>query len=336
MKKIYKIAAIAILTIAGNNINAQAVTDFESFNFPNPNDSIWDGSDMSGNPVGTKFISQFTLGDAVFENVFDTIYGGNWGFWASGWAFSKSIDTLTPNFKPAAFTTRTGGGVNASSVFAIARQNSVVKLTGAALNNPVKGVYVTNTNYDWRSMKYGDMFAKKFTNADKDWFKLTFTGFKNGQITDSVAFMLADFTHQDSSLDYIVDTWEYVDLTPLGLVDSIRFTFASSDVGQFGINTPTYVAVDDFNGFAAGVNELSTTNTFSIYPIPAKNNLIISADINSTYKITDLTGKVIKAGSIISSSQKIAVNDLANGIYLITVSNKKTNHSTTKKFVVEK
>ncbi|HCQ29415.1 MAG TPA: hypothetical protein DIU39_03950 [Flavobacteriales bacterium] len=336
MKNIYKFAAIALLAISGNTINAQAVTDFENFNFPNPNDSIWDGSDMSGNPVGTKFISQFTLGDAIFENVFDTAYGANWGYWGAGWAFSISTDTITPNFKPAAFTTRTGGGVNGSSVFAIAQQKSIVKLTGAALNNPVRGVYVTNTNYDWRSMKYGDMFAKKFTNADKDWFKLTFKGYKNGQLTDSVAFMLADYTHQDSTLDYIVTDWTYVDLTPLGLVDSIQFVFTSSDVGQYGINTPTYVAVDNFNDYPASVDKLTSEFMLNIYPVPANNNLFISSNVNANYKITDLTGKVIKAGNILDTFNSININNLANGVYLITVTDKETNVSTTKKFVVEK
>ena len=61
-------------------------------------------------------------------------------------------------------------------------------------------------------MRDGDAFAKKFTNADQDYFKLHIYGYSSGTISDSVEFYLADFTHADSSLDYIVKDWSYVEL----------------------------------------------------------------------------------------------------------------------------
>ena len=150
--------------------------------------------------------------------------------------------------------------------------------------------------------------------------------------------MLADFTHQDSSQDYIVTQWEYVDLSPLGTVDSVEFIFTSSDVGQWGINTPTYVAIDNFNSNqVSNPNSIETFNgnTFAFYPNPAKNHIFVTVKNASHYTITDLTGKVITTGSIIKS-ERVNTENLANGVYLITISNKVTNTSTTKKFVVEK
>ena len=66
------------------------------------------------------------------------------------------------------------------------------------------GISITNSTYAANSMRDGDAFAKKFTNADQDYFKLHIYGHSSGSISDSVEFYLADFTHADSTLDYIV------------------------------------------------------------------------------------------------------------------------------------
>ena len=42
----------------------------------------------------------------------------------------------------------------------------------------------------------------------------------------------------------ILDTWLYVDLSGLGVVSGLGFSFASSDMGQWSINTPAYFAMD--------------------------------------------------------------------------------------------
>jgi hypothetical protein len=70
---------------------------------------------------------------------------------------------------------------------------------------------------------------------------LTITGKDEaGAETDSVDFMLADGTE-------IVDSWTWVDLSSLGEVKSIVFSLSSSDTGPFGMNTPSYFAIDGIN-----------------------------------------------------------------------------------------
>ena len=59
-------------------------------------------------------------------------------------------------------------------------------------------------------------------------------------------FYLADFRFADNSQDYIVNDWRYVDFSPLGSVDEIRFSMSSSDNDAFGPLTPTYFAMDNF------------------------------------------------------------------------------------------
>ncbi|HEB89007.1 MAG TPA: DUF4465 domain-containing protein, partial [Deltaproteobacteria bacterium] len=42
-----------------------------------------------------------------------------------------------------------------------------------------------------------------------------------------------------------LDQWVFQDLSSLGLVKELGFSFESSDVGSFGINTPQYFAIDN-------------------------------------------------------------------------------------------
>lgn len=116
-------------------------------------------------------------------------------------------------------------------------------------------VKATNTTYAALTMRDGDGFgfSKKFggpTGTDPDFFKAVFTGYAGpggtGAVTGSVEFFLADYRSADNALDYIVADWRTVDLTGLGAARSIYIAFASSDTGFFGVNTPTYLAIDDF------------------------------------------------------------------------------------------
>jgi len=66
-----------------------------------------------------------------------------------------------------------------------------------------------------------------------------------GASTGVVELMLADYRFVDDSLDFILDEWVFLELTGLGIVSELRFDFESSDVGLYGINTPTYFAIDN-------------------------------------------------------------------------------------------
>ncbi len=84
------------------------------------------------------------------------------------------------------------------------------------------------------------------TGSDPDFFRLLVEGIDGGgSSTGIVELMLADFRFGDDALDSILDEWVFLDLSGLGAVSELRFGFESSDVGDFGINTPTYFAIDD-------------------------------------------------------------------------------------------
>ena len=45
--------------------------------------------------------------------------------------------------------------------------------------------------------------------------------------------------------DYALESWEKVDLSSFGKVLMVYFNLSSTDVGDYGMNTPAYFAFDD-------------------------------------------------------------------------------------------
>jgi len=228
------VCLIAVSAVAGS-ANAEIAT-FEDLILPP--ESYWNGSDGSGG---------FTSGGAHLSNS----YNAEWKSW-DGFSCSNTTDAAMQGVN-AQYQTIAGGGQGGSATYAVAyvgwTSPPVITLNAPGV---VGGLYVTNSGYAYYSMLNGDAFAKKFggpSGNDRDWLVLTITGKNaNGAATGKVDFYLADYRSADNSNDYIVNTWEYVDLTSLGEVKSLEFTLSSSDVGDWGMNTPASFAIDTIMG----------------------------------------------------------------------------------------
>ena len=188
----------------------------------------------------------FTSGGAGFNNSF-TDFGGGFTGW-EGFAYSNMTDTTTPGFGNQ-YSAIPGHGASGSTNYAVGFVGDLTPtVTLPAGASPVS-LDVTNTTYAYLSMLNGDQFAKKFggtTGNDPDFFTLTITGMGASNNTiGQINFDLADFEFADNSKDYIVNTWTTIDLTSLAGSQSLLFTLASSDNGQFGMNTPAYFALDN-------------------------------------------------------------------------------------------
>ena len=265
MKKINYL--LIILSIAIGSFNAQQnVADFENLTL-SP-ESYWDGSDLSGLSLASEYTSSFNVGDVTFNNTWNS----KWSYWSDGWIYSNRTDSVTSGAANLS-SAISGHGFNNSSNYVIGLNNVYLHLDTLNTTDPINGLYVSNTTYAHNSMRDGDAFAKKFTNADQDFYKLTITSINNGIDVDSVEFFLADFTHTDSTQDYILNDWQYIDLSPLGFVDSIKFSLSSSDNGAFGMNTPAFFALDNI------------THGATIYDF---ENLTLSP--NSYFDGSDLSG----------------------------------------------
>ena len=312
-KQLQKLILIAVLIGAIHYVSsAQTVSDFENLTL-NAN-TYWDGSDT---PLGTNF----TSGNAIFPNNYDTSYGG---YWATGWAYSNMKDTVTSGFFNM-FSAVTGGAYNNSSNFIVGTQGSLVNLNATAIGKVVYGFYVTNGTYAALSMKDGDFSGKKFggtTGNDPDWFKLTVHAYANGTlINDSVEFYLADYRFSDNQLDYIVKTWEWVDLSSLGNVDSLMFSLSSSDNGTYGMNTPAFFCVDNFTtaDSPSALAENSKPNAIHFFPNPASNflNIVLSnSGMEIPIEIYNAVGQKVYEQNIYENTS-VNVSAWPCGVYFV-------------------
>lgn len=168
-------------------------------------------------------------------------------YW-SGFAFSNRGDTATGG-STNQYSSFAGGGSGGGGNFAIAYWQSYDPAPLIVLPAGTKPVslQLVNTTYTALTMRDGDVHNfSAGAYGPGDFLSVTFSGHSaadgTGAQTGSVSFMLADFQNGNQT---IVTSWTPLDLAALGDARSISVDFASSDVGDFGINTPTYVAIDN-------------------------------------------------------------------------------------------
>lgn len=224
------VAAISTLVSTATPLHASTAT-FEDISLP-------------ASPGYSNNVS-FNSGGLKFNNAYESTYG-TW----SGWSTSKVNDTTTAGFTNQ-YAAYTGTGDGGSGNYGVAFHGGSYGLTPSIIaptGEFFQSLRITNTTYTALSMLKGDSFAKKFggtTGNDEDYLKLIITGKKGGSEVGSIDFYLADYRFADNSQDYILDQWKTVNLSSLVGADTLTFAFASSDVGQYGINTPTYFAADN-------------------------------------------------------------------------------------------
>lgn len=98
----------------------------------------------------------------------------------------------------------------------------------------VQGAWFTNATYAYLQMRDGGI-GKAFGAGD--WYKVTVRGWLDGEETGTVDVYLAE----DGLL---ANTWQQHDLSELGTVDMVDFTFDSTDKGEWGMNNPAYFCMD--------------------------------------------------------------------------------------------
>lgn len=324
-KNLQKIKMLAIGVIAASSLSAQTTAGMENLSLATA--TFYNGS--NGTPTVTS-VNTFTSGNCMFPNKWNGSFGG---YWESGWAYSNMKDSTTSG-STNQYSARTAVGYTNSIIYAVGQGGAKLKFNATAQGKQMAGFYVTNSTYAFLSMKNGDMFAKKFggtSGNDPDWFKLKVQKYLGGTLAnDSVTFYLADFRFSNNAQDYIVKTWQYVNLIPLGNADSLVFTLSSSDVGGFGMNTPNYFCMDDFTTLNAitGLSEVSEfNNSIFLYPNPTNSNINIESNQTlEKVELFDSFGKLI----LQSNNSFNDVSDLPKGIYLVRITNIKGVQATRK------
>lgn len=195
----------------------------------------------------------FQTGEFTLNNDYNATYG-SW----SGFAVSSRLDN---NFGGLSYHHLYGAyapavndltGSDGSATYAVAYQSA---LSTTYINLPDKAsavsIDLTNTTYAAQSIVEGDSFARAFVKGD--YFLLKILGYSGlngtGGLLDTVEYYLADF-RGDSLL--LTGDWTTVDLSTLAEARSLVFEFESTDVGQYGMNTPATVAIDNLVAFRQG------------------------------------------------------------------------------------
>ena len=292
----------------GTRAMAQPLSTFEGQPL-STTDTFYVNYSASGSDVG------FDDGLVHYPCVYDTSWGG---FWSYGFAYSNMTDSVTSGFGNQ-YSAKAASGYGGSAKYAVAYgQTNKVFLLGAAAGQPVNGVYVTNTTYAYNSMRDGDMFSRKFHNGD--WFKLSVKGYSGGVLHPTVVSMyLANFLFPDTTMNYIVKDWQYVNLAPLGAVDSLEFSLSSTDNSMWGMNTPAYFCLDNFSthDITLGAGSVQVTAA-KVYPNPAKD--VLYADIAdrtvTTVQVADAAGRIVLTYDA-APHIEINTSTLPAGIYML-------------------
>ncbi|MFA5573493.1 MAG: DUF4465 domain-containing protein [Brumimicrobium sp.] len=318
MKKFYFLAGALFTALT---IQAQIIVDFEELNLQE--ETSYNGSDGEGG---------FTSNNVFFK----TNYNTEWSFMESGFAYSNQTDTQTPGFTNE-FSVITGSGAENSENFAVNYSGGYFEF---AQEVSLQNVQITNTTYSFLSMRDGDAIGKVFgssTNASgdddgtegKDYFFITFSGFDaDSNAVSSLDFYLADFRSNDASEHYILDEWTNVDLSAFTGVKYVTFSYTSSDVGGYGINTPTYFALDNLV-YSDDVSSIAKNDAekVSVFPNPANNVLNIQG-ITGDFVLYSITGEQVMEFEV-NQAKTIDVSMLNSGIYLLKGEN------VTRKVVVQ-
>ena len=183
------------------------------------------------------------------ELVWDGLKDSGMGqaFWSGGAAVSNYYE---PDFSKADYTRQLSIPLAANTNQFLVVFNSVNLLGYPSYTNctpfyfaddkarVIESVDVINTAYALNSLTNGDNFASAAT--DESQFVVHFEGTHADGTTSEVTYLLAD------GRNFVTD-WTSVDLTPLGEVKSLRtYVTGSADLeGDWGLNTPGYVALDN-------------------------------------------------------------------------------------------
>ncbi len=271
------------------SMHGQTVSNFE--NVLQGGDTTWNGSDVSGG---------FVNGAAFFLND----YNIQWGSW-SGFSVSKTTDTVTGTWSNQ-YSSISGNGANRSPSYGVVYSDATAMFTHSLSGDSIYGLSVNNSTYAYKTILNGDNFTEKFggaTGNDPDFFSITFYGYNaDFELTDSVEFFLADYRDANNSNDYIVKNWTWVNLKSLGNIRYLGIEFSSSDVGQFGINTPTYACVDS----------LVYKNSSSDF-MPIAAYMVESLPFNSSPKNYNVVEFAINPGNTVDSLSATMITQPTNG-----------------------
>lgn len=200
-------------------------------------DGFWmgeeNGTGVTDGWGGTTYTCSYVEKDLSFKTSYTTSSYGM-SFMGFGISNRTATDFSSANLTVDQFNNVTGKAHSGKQFAVVYGQDATLSVSNAT-GVTVKGFFFTNASYLVNSVENGDSYSKKFEAGD--YLKVTVTA-DNGK---SVEFYPADYR----SGVKVVKDWTWLDLSSLGTVKSLTFTFDGTDKGEWGLNTPVYVCIDD-------------------------------------------------------------------------------------------
>ena len=220
----FAVALMAIVACEPDSVDRKPVTEVENFD------------------VAMTQESTYGFENEVFE--FEYFYNEEYAYWG-GFALSNVKDTDPANGlfanQYAVFNDSAASGEN----FLIYYYDSFNEPCDIVLKKPVhlSVVKLNLTTYTYASITNEAIndFARAF--IDGDYLKVVFTAMKGNEITGVDECYVVDY--RDGKRIMATDWTEY-SLVNLGRdYDHVRVTIETTDIGEWGANTPLYIALDD-------------------------------------------------------------------------------------------
>jgi hypothetical protein len=225
------------------------VADFENLYLSE--ESHWGGPFEKTNEFMIN--SQFYSGSFAFKNYcMPSLY--TWAFF--GYSNETSTDFSIDDFFEQQFRSTVGHGVNESSNYGVVycektMGHTDLRFTHTQEGAKLSGMYVTANAYLKSCVLEGDGMSKESDGttgkpfAIGDSVAIKATGYFKDQIVGVVTFPLADYRSNNVNEHYILDSWQWMDLSSLGKIDKVRFSMTSTKQNAKGITTPAYFCIDN-------------------------------------------------------------------------------------------
>ena len=197
-------------------------------------DGFWCG-DETGEKVDNYGAEAYECTYTENGASFVATYTPSWDAW-SGFAISSRTETGFKDRTPDQFNNITGKAHSGNN-FCVVYPYFETIVVNDGKPAFVNGFWFTNEAWAVDAIVNGDgMTPGSFDKTD--WFKCTVTGKKQSGGTVTVDIDLA----KDG--DYVKE-WKYCDLSSMGKVVELSFSFTSSRTNDWGPTTPMYMCIDD-------------------------------------------------------------------------------------------
>ncbi len=193
-------------------------------------------NDEEGEEAYYRIKKPFFSGSFKFNNS----YNAEWGSW-SGFSVSRSTKTDFIDYKQSQWNVPSGHGAEGSKSFGVFfksyRADDAIMLVDPLIAQPLHGMYVSITSYTLSHVEKGDSYTPEGFK-DGHFYEVKVTA-DNGK---SVTIPVADYRNGKKN---VLKEWTWVSFKELGNVKSLTFTVDGNVKNEYGLVTPTYLAIDN-------------------------------------------------------------------------------------------